>query len=232
LARLTTFGKNAAGFFLSLNPQFSLPKDFDFLLPYENPDVQKVTKEFFRKFYDDTRKRIFIIGINPGRFGAGTTGIAFTDPIRLESECGIRNDFVKKPELSSSFIYEMIHKTGGVKTFYDEFFLTAICPIGFVKNGKNINYYDDKTLLKSSQEFIEDSLSRQVLMGASKTAICLGEGKNYSYVNAVNQKLKLFDEILPLAHPRFIMQYKRKKLNEYLDMYIRTLEKAVKKTAT
>lgn len=39
-----------------------------------------------------------ILGINPGRFGAGTTGIAFIDPIRLENECGINNSFPKKVE--------------------------------------------------------------------------------------------------------------------------------------
>ena len=28
-----------------------------------------------------------------------------------------------------------------------------------------------------------------------------------------------FEKIIPLSHPRFIMQYKRKKLDEYLNMY-------------
>ena len=84
MAPLKTFGSKATDFFLQLNPQFNLPKDFDYLKSYESPAVQHVTKEFFKKFYNDERKRVFVIGINPGRFGSGTTGIAFTDPIRLE----------------------------------------------------------------------------------------------------------------------------------------------------
>ncbi len=39
--------------------------------------------------------RYLILGINPGRFGGGITGIPFTDPIRLQNICGIENDFQK-----------------------------------------------------------------------------------------------------------------------------------------
>jgi hypothetical protein len=228
---IETFGAKASKFFFSLDPDFRLPKDFEFLLPYENAETKRVTEQFFRKYYNDKQKRVFVIGINPGRFGAGTTGIAFTDPINLEMKCGIKNDFAKKPELSSTFIYHMIDKYGGVKKFYADFFLTAICPIGFVKDGKNINYYDDKALIRSSRKFIIESLTQQFALGSTgKVAICLGEGKNLTYLTALNKELQLFDEILPLAHPRFILQYRRKKLDEYTDLYLKTLQLAVQKS--
>ena len=50
-------------------------------------------------------QRHLLLGINPGRFGGGVTGIPFTDPIRLQNVCGIENNFEKKQELSSVFIY-------------------------------------------------------------------------------------------------------------------------------
>jgi len=226
-----TFGSKATDFFLSLKPEFKLPKNFDFLLPYEMPETRRVTKVFFNKFYNDTRKRIFILGINPGRFGAGTTGIAFTDPLNLSNHCGIQNNFVPKPELSSTFIYHMIDKAGGTEEFYNRFFLSAICPIGFVSEGKNINYYDEKSLIVSSRKFIEETLKEQTGFGAiGKVAICLGEGKNLAYFNNLNKDLKLFEEIVPLAHPRFIMQYRRKKLEDYVSLYLKTLDKVVQKS--
>ena len=54
----------------------------------------------------------------------------------------------KKQELSSVFMYEMINAYGGAELFYKRFYITAVSPLGFVKNGRNLNYYDDKILAK------------------------------------------------------------------------------------
>ena len=76
----------------------------------------------------------------------GLQGSHFTDPIRLEEVCGLANTFHKKPELSSVFIYDVISKFEGPNNFYDKFMITSLCPLGFTKNEKNYNYYDDKKL--------------------------------------------------------------------------------------
>ena len=49
----------------------------------------QIVETFFYKFYNDTNPRHLIFGINPGRFGAGTTGINFTAPKQLKEICGI-----------------------------------------------------------------------------------------------------------------------------------------------
>jgi hypothetical protein len=217
----STFGKSAFDFFSNLRPAFKLPKGIEFLLPYEDKYTCNLTKSFYKKYFNDKRKRIFIIGINPGRFGAGLTGIAFTDPVCLEENCGINNKLDKRAELSSIFIYQMIQNMGGPGEFYKNFLLTSVCPIGFVKYGKNINYYDDKGLLTASEGFIKDTILQQVKFGAVReVAFCLGEGKNLDYLNILNSKLKLFDQIIGLPHPRYIMQYKRKKLGYYHKQYL------------
>ena len=98
-----------------------------------------------------------MLGINPGRFGAGVTGITFTDPVRLEKECGIPNNFDKRQELSSVFIYDFIAAWGGAEAFYSRFFLSAVFPLGFTREGRNLNYYDDPQLMGRLRDRLRNS---------------------------------------------------------------------------
>ena len=166
------------------------------------------------------------MGINPGRFGAGVTGIPFTDSKRLAEKCGLSIPGLKTFETSSVFVYEMIEAFGGVAQFYNKFFISAVCPLGFIlvnDKGKNINYnyYDDPKLTTAVKGFITDSLVRQLEFGIRKeTCFCLGTGKNYKFLIKLNDELKIFDRIIPLEHPRFIMQYKSKQKDLYIKKYL------------
>ncbi|RME10416.1 MAG: DUF4918 family protein, partial [Bacteroidetes bacterium] len=53
--------------------------------------------------------------------------------------------------------------------------------------------------------------------------ICLGEGKNFKFLKKLNEEQGFFEEVVPLSHPRFIMQYRRKKLDDYLKAYLDVL---------
>ncbi len=77
-------------FFSTLDAPGNLPEDVDILWPYGSSEVQRVMKTFYSKYYSDSDKRIFLIGINPGRFGAGITGICSpaTDYSELDVLCG------------------------------------------------------------------------------------------------------------------------------------------------
>lgn len=166
-----------------------------------------------------------IIGINPGRFGGGITGIPFTDPIRLKNKCGIDNTWAQRQELSSLFIYDVINAYGGTKKFYKNFYITAVSPLGFTRHGKNLNYYDNKELQKSIKKFVIECMNKQLQFGINKEiAFCLGDGKNYKYLSKLNEEVKFFERIIPLSHPRFIMQYKLKKKDEYIQSYIEKLQ--------
>ncbi len=215
------FGEQVIAFNQNLKINFLLPERISVLNPFIQQSVVSISKQFYKKYYDDYQNRIFIFGINPGRFGAGVTGIPFTDPIRLKSDCGIENNFRKIPELSSSFVYELIHKFGGAEKFYQTFYITAVCPLGFTMNGKNLNYYDDKKLLESANDFMVRSIDQQVNFGAElKKSFCWGEGKNYKLFQAMNEKHKWFEKIIPLPHPRWIMQYRRKRIDEFIKIYL------------
>jgi hypothetical protein len=208
-------------FYAALKPGFTLPEGISIMNPYAEPGAWRLTAAFYEKFYNDAHPRVFIFGINPGRFGGGVTGVPFTDPLRLQEQCGIPNDWKKLPELSSQFIYEMIAGYGGVQTFYRQFFITALSPLGYTKDGKNLNYYDDKNLLRASEPFMIDCIRRQqASMPSVSTCFCLGEGENFRQFSRLNEKHRFFGKIIPLPHPRWIMQYRRKKIKEYVDVYI------------
>jgi hypothetical protein len=201
--------------------------------PYRDPVVRDYAAQFYQKYYADRRPRIFALGINPGRFGAGTTGVPFTDPIRLQGACGIENNLPKKPELSSVFIYQFIEHWGGPEAFYGTFFFSAVSPVGFTKDGLNYNYYDDPGLLKRLEPFIVESLHRQIDIGARREiAIILGTGKNRKVFEALNRRHGFFKETLCVDHPRFIMQYRRRRLGEYLDGYQQIFAAASARIAT
>ena len=193
--------------------------------PFVDEETMRGCETFYKKYYNDNEKRNMIIGINPGRFGGGVTGVPFTDPIRLQNICGVNNDWPKKQELSSLFIYDMIDVFGGPEIFYKKFYLTAVSPLGFTRHNKNLNYYDDKNLQNDIKGFVIDCMSRQLTFGIKRNvAFCLGDGKNYKYLSKLNDEHKFFQQIVPLSHPRFIMQYKLKKKSEYIGHYINNLK--------
>lgn len=214
-----TFGEQVIDFFDTVDISENLPEGVSVLSPYKDAEVKKVVREFYGKYYGDSESRVFILGINPGRFGSGVTGISFTDPHALRESCGISHEFSGQREISAKFVYEFIHQFGGSEAFYRKFYLTSICPLGFVKGKKNYNYYDDKALLEATEPFIVESIRKQQGFGAKKVAIVFGTGKNQKFFKELNDKCHFFDDFVVLPHPRYIMQYKSKEKAVYLKKY-------------
>ena len=207
----------------SLRPDLILPEGIEWLMPYEDPETQSCMTSFYNRFYNDTEKRTFILGINPGRFGAGLTGVPFTDPIRL-AQLGIENAFSKKQELSSVFMYEMIEALGGVEPFYSRFYISSLSPLGFVKAGKNYNYYDDPNLIRIVKPFIIKHIETQLTFGADLTRVfCLGQGKNFEFLQKLNNEHGWWERVIPLPHPRWVMQYRLKRKDEFIGEYAEAL---------
>lgn len=193
----------------------------------ESPLAMAASTEFYQKYYNDTQPRHLILGINPGRFGSGQTGISFTDPKRLQANCHIDYPGPMTHEPSSAYIYEMIAAFGGAEKFYQQFYIHSICPLGFTKigeNGKetNYNYYDSPALLKSVYSFIVENIRKQIEMGfETDVCFCFGTGKNEAFFRKLNEAHHFFKKIVALEHPRYIMQYKSKEKALYIDKYLR-----------
>lgn len=221
------FGDQVIKFNKSLNPDIKLPKGISILNPFrENPEILPISSAFYKKYYSDQNQRRIIMGINPGRLGAGATGIPFTDTKRLLSHCGIKTNSIQTHEPSSVFVYDVIDAFGGVEEFYKRFYITSICPLGFVKSTQsskevNYNYYDDAKLEKSIRPFAIESLKEQLKWGINRdVAYCFGTGKNYKFIDGINKEFGFFNQLIPLEHPRYIMQYKSKNKEFYITKYL------------
>ena len=185
-----TFADQVLQFHQHLRPDWVLPAGFELLYPYSDPETWAAMTAFYQKYYADQKPRVFLFGINPGRFGAGITGVPFTDPVRLETVCGIENNFHKRQELSSVFIYEVVNACGGAASFFQNNYITSVCPLGFVREGINVNYYDDKKLEKAAEPHIIANLNTQLKFGLlGKEAVCLGQGQNFKYFKKLNDAL-------------------------------------------
>jgi hypothetical protein len=137
---------------------------------------------------------------------------------------GIGNSFKLRQELSSVFMYSMIDACGGPFAFYGQYYITSLSPLGFVKNGKNYNYYDDKKLAEVLTPYIEKNIETQIEFGADRSVVyCLGQGKNFLFLESLNKRHGWWERVVPLPHPRWIMQYKRKRVDEYVELYKETL---------
>lgn len=206
-----------------------LPEGFQVLNPFvENPETKVVMRKFYEKFYNDTKERKFIIGINPSRHGAGVTGVPFTDTKRLESVCGIKMETAYTHEVSSVFVYDMIQEYGGPESFYNEFYINSPFPLAIVRQAKggkwlNANYYDDKKLFEAVKEYMIESLKKHIDLGLDTTEVYVLGKKNADFIQKLNDEANLFGKLIALEHPRFIQQYKYKERQLYIDKYILTL---------
>jgi len=211
------------------NIPLQLPPDVRALAPFENESVRTSAQRFYTKYYSDNRLRTVLIGINPGRLGAGTTGIPFTDPKRLVQECEIPYDGPITHEPSSVFVYEVIRAYGGAARFFGDFYITSVSPIGFIaenarKKWVNFNYYDRTDFARNLAPFADRMMREQLGWGLHpKIGVSLGKGKNLMYLKKWNARFRWFDEVNALEHPRFIMQYKSRDLEAYVQMYVNKL---------
>ena len=224
------FSEKIIGFNRQLEFTNPLPDGIRIMNPYaENPHALEISSRFYRKFYGDDQPRRMVMGINPGRFGAGVTGIPFTDTRRLKEKCGLEIPGLSTYEPSSVFVYEFIEAFGGVEAFYGRYYISAVCPLGFVKvNEKgrevNYNYYDSRELTDACRDFIVESLETQLRFGMdTDVCFCLGNNQNYKFLHKLNEEKGYFGRIVPLEHPRYIMQYKIKQKEEFVKKFIELL---------
>ena len=209
--------------------RLDVPDGVDVLDPFHGPDageVQRIVRTFHTKYYADDRPRLLMLGINPGRLGAGSTGLPFTDTKRCEADLGIPVEGFRTHEPSSDFFYRVVRAAGGAGAFYCRVYVHAICPFGFTRIGPtgrpvNLNYYDDKDLQGGITPFVHRWLKALVATGMRTDRVfCVGTGKNLAYLEKLNAKLGLFGNIVPLEHPRYVMQYKARMLDHYVDKYL------------
>jgi hypothetical protein len=226
---LRTFADKVIDFNRHLDYSDKLPDGFEVMNPYlDNPETMVVMQQFYKSYYDDTKLRQFMIGINPSRNGAGVTGVPFTDTKRLESVCGIRMESAHTHEISSVFMYDMIAAYGGPTDFYKHIYINSPFPLAIIRrtnDGKwlNANYYDDPVLFSMVKDFMIASLKKHIALGLDTTEVFVLGKKNATFIQKLNKEAKLFDRLHILEHPRYIQQYKSKDKQLYIDKYLSAL---------
>lgn len=210
-----------------------LPPGIRLINPYhEDKQTMEITSSFYHQFYNDDQQRFLILGINPGRFGGGVTGVPFTDPKRLLSECKINFSGKVTHEPSSVFVYEMIDAYGGVEAFYKRYYINSLFPLALTiadERGKekNYNYYDSTELLTLLQDYIVSNIYEQIGLGVNTDiCFCFGTGKNETVLRRLNEQHGFFKKIIALEHPRFIVQYKSKQKQYYINKYLEAFKMA------
>lgn len=223
---MTTFGDRIIEFNKTLYIEGKLPDGIRVMNPFRDNYILQLSTSFYKKYYDDNNPRHLILGINPGRFGGGFTGIPFTDTKRLTDECGIKYSGRQTHEPSSVFVYEVIKEYGGPVRFYNDFYITSVCPLGFTHTGPtgkeiNYNYYDSIELTNAVLDFIVVSIRNQIEFGiAVDVCFCFGTGKNEKFLRALNERHGFFKKIIALEHPRYLMQYKSRSRQDYIGKYL------------
>ncbi len=217
------FNEWLANISLDLFDNYSISNPFN---GKNKEQIKMITNAFYKKYYNDNNKRYLILGSSPARKGTATTGIPFEDASHLYKETGIMIDDFYINKSSSDFLYDVMAQYGGCEKFYKNFFMSFVCPLGIVNinskgNEVNSNYYENKKLENFLYNFIVDSLKKQISFGIDTSiCYCIGSGENFKFLTKINNQYKLFDKIIALEHPRFIMQYNSKDRNKYLNKYI------------
>ncbi len=227
---MKTFADRIKVFNRSLRFTGALPPGIGVLNPFEDTATAlKYSDLFYDKFYADNSPRTPILGINPGRHGGGLTGVPFTDWKRLRDACGIPvEEGLSSHEPSGEFVYCYVAALGGAAEFYRHFYISSLCPLGFVREKErgrwvNYNYYDDPALYAAAEPFILKTLKKQIALGL-RTDCCFVMGvKNYAFFKKLNDTHGFFDQLTELPHPRFIMQYRRKEMDAYISRYVGAL---------
>lgn len=211
-----------------------LPDGFKIINPFNGEQkeiVNEISTTFYKKFYNDFNKRRLILGSSPARRGTAITGVPFEDAAHLQKETGILIDKFYINKSSSDFLYDVIEKYGGCKKFYSDFYMNFVCPVGITRtnskgNEVNCNYYEDKKVQEILYSLIVNSIQEQIDLGIDTSiCYCIGSGENYKFLCKINEKYKFFEEIIPLEHPRFIMQYNSKHKDKFLEKYLTFLNR-------
>ena len=204
----------------------ALPGQVAACRPFGEPAVHNLLQAFARKYYlDAAPPRVALLGINPGRLGMGRTGVAFTDPVALREICGIANDLPRgRPELSTQFVYRVVEALGGPAEFYRHFFISSTYPLVLLNKGLNYNYYDSPALIKTLWPDLRRSLRQQVADFGLRRDVAVSLGKrNGEFLRKLNDELGLFERIVVLDHPRYLMQYRRRDLDANVARYVEAL---------
>lgn len=176
--------------------------------------------EFHKRYVQPNSPKIVICGINPGRNGAGLTGIPFIDFKSLSKM--LPNIAKEESEQSAKFFYSVIQEFG-IENFYQKFHVTNISWYGFsqIDKQKNVNYDNISTEIAIFliEKFVEE-------MEFINPDFIIPLSKNVFYeLKSLKERNKIKAEIgTRLCHPSWISTYRSNDINLWTNKYVETLK--------
>ena len=196
--------------FLRLLGKYDIAILSDFVLQ------KHVIDHFWDTYYSEGVPRVVVCGLNPGRLGAGQTGIPFMD---FESLGQLLPGIARRDrERSASFFFHVL-SVFGAAAFYRTFYVTNVSAVGFVRSGRNLNYPDlpAPALAIVKQRFLEEMEEVQ-----PTHVIALGR-----------QVQKTLRQWLPAAvdcshclpHPAWVATYRPREKAQWIEHYLTEFER-------
>lgn len=151
-------------------------------------------KQFYAKYYGNSYPDTVLCGINPGRNGAGKTGVPFIDFSSLSKLLdGIdRDDW----ERSAQFFFEVVQHFGS-STFFRSFYVTNFSWVGYTRQSKNVNYYE---LPEEAQDIIGKMFRYEMEQVQPRRIISLSKRVHQSVTTLLDDSINT-DLLLP--HPNW-----------------------------
>lgn len=161
-----------------------------------------IAKRFAKAYCSSQRPATVLCGINPGRLGAGKTGVPFLDFASLSK---LLSDIDRRDaERSAQFFFEVVEHFGA-KAFYSTFHVTNISSVGFERAGKNANYYD---LPEQAIKYVHDAFDKEIKTIQPAAIISLA-GQVHATVKQLFSKSPI-DISVCLPHPNYCAFPKRR----------------------
>lgn len=165
---------------------------------------------FWQKYYGDAVPRIMICGINPGRLGAGKTGIPFLDYESLSQLIpGVER---MDSEKSAGFFFRVV-ESFGAESFFKTFYVTNFSSVGYLRDANNFNYHD---LPQPALEIVEQNFLEEIRLVEPTHVISLGRKVHGSVLRLLPPGI---DCSLRLPHPSWIATYRSYEMDHWVSRY-------------
>ena len=195
--------------------------DLEICIPSDFVINREGIAAFWEKFYGNYVPRIMICGINPGRLGAGKTGIPFLDFASLSQLIpGVER---QDSENSAEFFFQVV-KSFGAESFFKTFYVTNFSSVGFVKDGVNFNYHD---LPQMALETVERNFLEEIATVEPTHVISLGREVHRSVLKLLPSSI---DCSLYLPHPSWIATYRSNEMDRWVQRYRDVLSKFIEES--
>jgi len=173
---------------------------------------RQVMDDFWRRFYPEELPRHVICGLNPGRFGAGLTGVPFTDFQTLSR--WMPSVERQDTEPSAQFFAQVVAAVG-VEAFFRRFYVTNVSAVGYVKDGRNLNYHD---LPAGALEVVERRFVEEMEIVRPQQIIALGRQVERSIKRLMPNVVVSY-----LPHPAWVSTYRKAAQHDWIERYLRVL---------